>query len=187
MHGEEEIDDPNIDDLSSETNCDNMGMINSIYQNVLADCGDEILENETSDKSEMNNKDDGIDQVISVKIDSEYQLEEIDEILDSDPSSPCTGFTDEMIAEAECRKKKFKKTDAIFLATNNEDISCDPSTPCEGFTDEEIAEAKCRKIDAIILATYKEDMSRYDYGTPTGTNHFCYSSFSTSKFATFGV
>ena len=57
-----------------------------------------------------------------------------DEILDSDLSSPCVGFTDEEIAEAECRLESFKK------------------------------------IDAIFLANYKEDMSVYGCGTPTGTS-----------------
>ena len=46
-----------------------------------------------------------------------------DEILDSDLSSPCVGFTDEEIAEAECRLESFKKIDAIFLANYMQDMS----------------------------------------------------------------
>ena len=54
-------------------------------------------------------------------IDTEHD----DEILDSDLSSPCAGFTDEEITEAECRMKTFKKIDAIFLAYHKEDMSVD--------------------------------------------------------------
>ena len=37
-----------------------------------------------------------------------------DEILDSDPSSPCAGFTDQQIAEAEYRMKTFLTTDKEY-------------------------------------------------------------------------
>ena len=53
-------------------------------------------------------------------IDSEYDLDEADET--HDPPSRCVGFTDKEIAEAECRKKSFRKINAI-LAANKEDVS----------------------------------------------------------------
>ena len=71
-------------------------------------------------------------------------------------------------------KHEINFDDQDCTSHHNEDI-CDPSSLCVGFTDEEIAEAECRleafkKIDAIFLANYKQDMSEYGCGTPTGTS-----------------
>ena len=83
-------------------------------------------------KHEINSDDQDCTSIRNEDIDTKHD----DEILDSDPSSLCEGFTDEEIVEAECRLETFKK------------------------------------IDAIFLANYKEDMSVYACGTPTGTYNF---------------
>ena len=69
-------------------------------------------------------------------------------------------------------KHEINVDDQDCTSHHNEDID-DPSSPFVGFTVGEIAEAECRlesfkKIDAIFLANYKEDMSVYACGTPTG-------------------
>ena len=134
-------------------------------------------------KHEINSDDQDCTSIRNEDIDTKHD----DEILDSDPSSLCEGFTDEERAEAKCRLESLQKIDAIFLPTYDEDI-CDPSTSCEGFTDEEKAEAECKlesfkKIDAIFLANYMQDMSVYACGTPTGTYNFL--PFSASSFAAY--
>ena len=110
-------------------------------------------------------KDDNEDEVIVNFIESEEVMDiKVEDLQDSEFSEYIPGSSDLI----EIVKHEINVDDD----TSNDDI-CDHSSPCEGFTDEEIAEAECRletfkKIDAIFLANYKEDMSKYGCGTPTG-------------------
>ena len=115
-----------------------------------------------------------------VKIESSEEVKDIkvEDLQDSEFSENIAGSSDLI----EIVKHEINVDDQDNTSHHNEDIDTkhddeildsDPSSPCEGFTDEEIAEAECRlesfkKIDAIFLANYKEDMSQYACGTPTG-------------------
>ena len=57
-------------------------MNDSDYQIVIEDCGDDILENESSDKSEMNNKDDDNvnTQVTTEVTDTEIPEDDLDDL-----------------------------------------------------------------------------------------------------------
>lgn len=105
-----------------------------------------------------------------VKIESLEEVKDIkvEDLQDSEFSEIIPGSIDLI----EIVKHEINVDDQDNTAHHNEDI-IDSSSPCAGFTDEEIAEAECRlktfkKIDAIFLANYKEDMSKYGCGTPTG-------------------
>ena len=77
---EERIDDPSVED--TEQNIDNIEMNDSDYEIVIEDCGDDILENESSDKSEMNNKDDDNvnSQVTTEVTDTEIPEDDLDDL-----------------------------------------------------------------------------------------------------------
>ena len=54
LEEEERIDDPSV--VDTEHNCDNIVMNDSDYQIMIEDYGDDILDNESSDKTEMNSE-----------------------------------------------------------------------------------------------------------------------------------
>ena len=117
-----------FEDLQDHTLCENIAGSYDVTDIVRHEVLVHSFEN-TEEISDNNQQEKVLD---TVDIDREYHVDEFDVLLESDLSSPCAGFTDEEIVEAECRLETFKQ------------------------------------IDAIFLSNYKEDMSQYACGTPTG-------------------
>ena len=126
-------------------------------------------------------KDDNEDEVIVNFNESEEVMDiKVEDLQDSEFSEYIPGSSDLI----EIVKHEINVDDQDNTSHHNEDIDTkhddeildsDLSSQCVGFTDEEIAEAECRlesfkKIDAIFLANYKQDMSKYGCGTPTGNS-----------------